>query len=191
MKIENIKDFIEDFIRSEYKCGYAKWDIDVSNEDYEKYKNKAYGFMHTNSSNPSGRAGVLEDLLTNSEKRSLALIKLKKIIPRILFQLKHYETPTLGDALKRIVTGNDLYACYVSYDLNVGRNPFFSSIFYVSETNQGLKIIYRKLFDDEKGKWYHSHDLEAAQIINSGKLIEVQKYIAPEEATSLADYNAE
>ncbi len=91
--------------------------------------------------------------------------------------------------MKHTVTGDDLYACYVSYPSKGGRELYFSSIFYLSETNEGLKIIYRKSFNSDIGIWYHSHDLEAAQVINPGKLIEVEKYQAPEEATSLAEYN--
>ena len=189
--MQKIKDFIEGFIQSEYKCAYSKWDITVNDEDYEKHKEKAYSFMHTNLSNPFYRAGVLQDLIADPNERSFALIKLKKIMPRTLFQIKHYQNPILGDALKRIITGNDLYACYVSYPSKGGREFYFSSIFYVAETNQGLKIIYEKSFNSETGVWYHPVDMDVTTVIDEGKLVEVEKYQAPEEATSLADYNME
>jgi hypothetical protein len=189
MKIEDIKKFIGDFIESEYKCEYAKWDITVSNEEYRSYENKAYSFMHTNRSNEFDRAGVLEDLLADKEEELFALKKLKKIIPRTLFQIKHYQEPILGDALKRIVTGNDLFACYVSYPSNGGRDLYFSSIFYVAETNEGWKIIYRKSFNSDTGIWYHPVDMSQVTVIQEGKLIETEKYTAPVETNSLADYN--
>ncbi|WP_341907493.1 hypothetical protein [Fluviicola taffensis] len=189
--MKNIKEFIINFIEKEYQCEYAKWDIDVSNEEYEVFKDQAYSFMHSRSSNPFGRARVLEGLLKDSKKRALAIIKLKKITPRTLFQIKHYQNPILGDALKRIVTGDYLYGCYVSYPSRGGRELYFSSIFYVAETNEGLKIIYEKSFNSDTGIWYHPVDISVGTVMDEGKLIAVEKYQAPVEATSLADYNKE
>lgn len=97
----------------------------------------------------------------------------------------------MGDALKRIVTGKDIYGCYVSYPYKGGRDLYFSSIFYVAETNEGLKIIYKKSFNSDAGTWYHPVDLDTVTVIDEGQLIAVEKYLAPEEATSLEDYNKE
>lgn len=108
-----------------------------------------------------------------------------------LFQIKHYKNPVLGDALKRIVTGTNLYACYVSYPSKGGRDLYFSSIFYVAETNEEQKIMYEKSFNSDTGIWYHPVDLDTVTVIDEGKLIATEKYQAPEEATSLVDYNKE
>ena len=189
--MEDIKNFIVEFIQQEKTCNIAKWNINVSNNKYNKLKNSTYGFMHSYMSNPFGRAGVLEDLLEDVEEQKFALKKIKKITPRTLFQIKHYKDFTLGDSLKRIVTSKDLFACYVSYEQKTGYPIEYSKIFYVSETDEGLKIIYAKNYNtSEKHDWSHSHDLKVLQVLKEGTLLAVEKYQAPEEATSLADYNA-
>jgi hypothetical protein len=188
MELKNIKEFIEQFIKSEYEFNFAEYNMEVSDAECEEIAKKVNALIYDSKYE---RATSIEERKGNEQWEQRYKKKLEKIIPRALFQIKHYQNSILGDALKRVVTGNDLYACYVGYHLNVERDLFFSSIFYVSETNEGLKIIYSKMFNDEKGIWYHSHDLEAAQVLNPGKLIEVEKYLSPVETTSLADYNAE
>ena len=184
--MEKIKQFIEQFIQAEYNFSYAEYSMEISDEECQQIADRANAFLY----HPQyERATSIEERKGNEQWEQRYKAKLQKIIPRTFFQIKHYENPFLGDGLKRIVTGTDLYACYVGYNLNVERPLFFSSIFYVAQTNEGLKIIYQKLFDDEKGTWKHSHDLKAAQVLDAGKLIAVEKYQAPEEETSLADYN--
>lgn len=67
----------------------------------------------------------------------------------------------------------------------------YSTVFYVAQTNEGLKIIYKIRYESDVPEWRHSHDLKINQVKKPGKLIAVEKYQAPEEANSLADYNAE
>ncbi len=186
--MEKIKQFIEQFIQAEYDFSYAEYSMEITDEECQQIADKANAFHYYSKYE---RVTPIEERKGNEQWEQRYKMKLQKIIPRTLFQIKHYENPVLGDGLKRIVTGTDIYACYVGYSLNVERPLFFSSIFYAAETNEGLKIIYDKSFNSDTGVWYHPVDLDTVTVINEGKLIEVEKYQAPEEATSLADYNKE
>lgn len=189
--MENIKTFIAQFIQAEYDCKRTEYIGSVSDDEYHSFQAKLFSFFHSRDSIHSEERGIAEENLNYFSEEDLKKFEKNSTdaIPRTLFQIKHYENPVLGDALKRIVTGNDLYACYVSYPSQGGRDLYFSSIFYVTETNEGQKIIYDKSFNSDTGSWYHPVDMDTVTVIDEGHLIAVEKYQAPEEATSLADYN--
>lgn len=187
--INGIEKFTRNFIQEEFKFTTMKYDISVNDIECQSQAKIINDFFHTNNSANYKRTGRE---FRDESKKEFALINKKRAIPRTLFQIKHYQNPILGDALKRIVTGNDLYACYVSYPSKGDRELYFSSIFYISETNEGLKIIYEKSFDSNKGVWYHPVvDMDVTTVLDEGELIEIEKYQASEEATSLVDYNKE
>ncbi len=190
--MENIKQFIEQFIQDEYNCKKAKTDITVADEEYKILQEKAYSHYHTVIPNPFGR-GMSQEELLNEEPIYQELYKrnVEDAIPRTLFQIKQYEKPKLGEGLSRWLTTDKLYACYTSYTEKSDDPIDYSTLFYVSETNEGLKIIYFIRYNSDEQEWRHSHDLKINQVKNAGKLIAVEKYQAPEEATSLADYNKE
>ena len=170
--METIKQFIEQFIQAEYNFSYAEYSMEISDEECQQVADRANAYLY----HPQyERVTPIEERKGNEQWEQRYKTKLQKIIPRTLFQIKHYENPVLGDALKRIVTGNDLYACYVSYPSKGGRDLYFSSIFYVAETNEGQKIIYEKSFDSDKGIWYHPVDLDTVTVIDEGQLITVEK----------------
>ena len=186
--MDNIKEFLLNFIKKEYQFTKCRYDINVTDQDCENIANKLNkSFIEENSSNYRriGRE------FKNESKKQFSIENLERAIPRTLFQIKHYKDFTLGDSLKRIVTSKDLFACYVSYEQKTGYPIGYSTIFYVSETDEGLKIIYAKNYNTSvKHGWSHSHDLKVLQVLKDGTLLAVEKYEAPEEATSLADYNA-
>lgn len=190
--MDKVKEFIKGFIESEYDCNRNEYIASVTDVEFNLLKDKAIKFYHSRDSGDLFNRGIEEENLQYFTAEQIKSFEKNSIdaIPRTLFMIKHYQDPVLGDALKRIVTGNDLYACYVSYPSKGGRDLYFSSIFYVSETDEGLKIIYEKSFNSDTGIWYHPVDLSVATVIDEGQLIEVQKYTEPVEATSLADYNA-
>jgi len=190
--MKNIKELIERFIVAEHKCNKGEYNFNLSDKDYELLRKEASSFFHNDVDKHFWR-GVEEDEFNDideDEKKEYEENTLSAI-PRTLFQIKQYNNFELGDSLKRIVTGKDLYACYVSYPSKGGRALYFSSIFYVSETNEGMKIIYEKSFNSDTGKWYHPVDMDVVTVISEGQLVALEKYQAPEEETSLTDYNAE
>ena len=148
--METIKQFIEQFIQAEYNFSYAEYSMEISDEECQQVADRANAYLY----HPQyERVTPIEERKGNEQWEQRYKAKLQKIIPRTLFQIMQYENPVLGDALKRIVTGKDLYACYVSYPSKGGRDLYFSSIFYVAETNEGQKIIYEKSFNSDTGVW--------------------------------------
>lgn len=191
--MEDIKQFITQFIQAEYDCNQNEYISTVTDNEFNLLQAKLVSFFHSRDSIHSEKRGIAEENLQYFSEEELKQFEKNSTdaIPRTLFQIKHYENPILGDALQRIVTEKDLYACYVSYPLKGGRDLYFSSILYVAETNEGQKIIYRKSFDSDTGIWYHPVDMATVTVIDEGKLLEVEKCKAPEETTSLEDYNKE
>ncbi|NQY30129.1 MAG: hypothetical protein HRT69_11745 [Flavobacteriaceae bacterium] len=187
--MKEIKEFIKEFIQKEYLFNHAEYDMMVEDDECDEKANIVNNYFHEYNSPNYNRVTSIIERRGNEKWENRYAKKMNKIIPRTLFQIKQYHSFELGDALQRIVTGKDLYACYVSYPSKGGRALYFSSIFYVSETNEGMKIIYEKSFDSDAGKWYHPVDVDVVTVISEGNLVAVEKYQTPEEETSLADYN--
>ncbi|NQY30130.1 MAG: hypothetical protein HRT69_11750 [Flavobacteriaceae bacterium] len=190
--MKNIKEFIAKFIVAEHNCNKGEYNFSLSDKDYEFLRIEASSFFHNYVDQHFWR-GIEENEFNDideDEKKEYEENTLSAI-PRTLFQIKQYSNFELGDSLKRIVTGKDLYACYVSYEVNNGMPLDYSDIFYVADTDEGLKIIYNIRYGVKNREWRHSHDLEVLQVLSTGNLVAVEKHQAPEEVTSLTDYNAE
>ena len=190
--MKRVKKFIENFIFSEYKCKKGEYNFSLSDDSYEVLRINASSFFH-NYFDENFWRGVEEDELENmdDEEKKEYEENNSYIIPRTLFQIKEYKDFKLGDSLQRIVTGKSLYVCYVSYEVDNKMPLDYCNKFYIAETNEGLKIIYKKTYGVKNREWRHSHDLEVLQVIEEGALVSQEKYQAPEESTSLADYNRE
>lgn len=184
--MEEIKRFIDDYIRIENKCLKAKWDIEKTDEEVSELDRKMQLYFHSKTAkNNLERTGYEfgddEDIL-------FAKVKFEKIISRTFFQIKKYKNPKAGEGLKQCLVTDELFACYTSYTENTGRELGYNKLFYLAQTDEGLKIIYDLTYGVKEGEWRHSHDLKINQIKNPGKLIAVEKYQAPEESYSLLDY---
>jgi len=189
--MKEIKEFIEKYIEEEFKANKGKYDVQITDLRYEELEKNAYLFYHTLNPNPFGRGGSIDNIIGDETWVNRYVKKYEKIIPRTLLQIKQYKNSKLGEGLPRWLVNDEIFACYTSYTENTGRQLGYNKLFYVAETNEGLKIIYDLTFNVKKPEWRHSHDLKINQVKNPGKLIAVEKYQAPEEANSLADYNAE
>ncbi|HPI87391.1 MAG TPA: hypothetical protein PLR01_13535 [Bacteroidales bacterium] len=112
------------------------------------------------------------------------------LLKRKLFQIKHYKNPIAGKELSSHIDIKDMYRCYLGPNQQTtSPDSRFSRAFFVSDTSEGLKIIYYERFT--LGKWEQPHDYEPMLIKDFGTLVEVKKIQAPEEPQSLKDYNKE
>ncbi|WP_300492255.1 hypothetical protein [Flavobacterium sp.] len=190
--MEEIKKFIENFIEDEYTCNKTNYDFSVSDEEYEKMRLKVEDYFHTVNVDEYWRGLEEEDVQELDIKmKDLYFQNVERAIPRTLFQIKQYKNPKVGEGLVRWLVDDELFACYTSYTENNGLPLDYVALFYVAQTNVGFKIVYRMRYESDAPRWGHSHDLKINQITHPGKRIAVEKYLAPEEANSLADYNAE
>lgn len=189
--MEEIKSFIENYIKAEFTANRGKYDIQISDLQYNELEREAYSFYHSINPDPFGRGGSIDNIIGDETWINRYAKKYEKIIPRTLFQIRQYKNPKVGDGLARWLVNDKLFACYTSYTENNGLPLDYSTVFYVAQTNEELKIIYKIRYESDVPKWPHSHDLKINQVKNPGKLVAVEKYQAPEEPNSLADYNEE
>jgi len=189
--MKHIKKFILTFTKAEYNFNSAQYDMTISDSECIPIAKKASSFFSSfiSMSDRYERANSIENRKNDSKWIERYAKKKQRILSRTLFQIKHYKNPKLGENLQKIVVDDNLYACYVSYTQKSEDPIDYNKIFYVAETNEGIKIIYDITYGVRDKKWRHSHDLEVLQVIDAGELIAVEKYQAPEEESSLADYN--
>ncbi len=168
--MEDIKNFIESFIKDEYACNKANYDFSISDEEYENMRLKLEDHFHTVNIDEYWRALEEEDVLELTiEMKDLYFQNVERAIPRTLFQIKHYKNPEVGEGLQKWLVNDELFACYTSYTEDTGRELGYNKLFYVAETNEGMKIIYDLTFGVKEPEWHHSHDLKINQVKKSGQ----------------------
>ncbi len=187
--MEKLKEFIKDFIVTEYQCNLGKYDIRINDVDFKILKDKVSSFFIESIPNSYNRADILKKA-ENPMYSQMYSQNLSNTRSRILFRIKELENTSLGDELKRIVRGDRVYRADMSYH---EETPIefrsFGNAYYIGETEKGLKIIYLKRFDIKNGVWEHQHDWKPSQVLEDGNLIEVEKLQAPIEPNSLKEYN--
>ncbi|UUC45128.1 hypothetical protein [Flavobacterium cerinum] len=189
--MEEIKNFITAFIQDEFTCNKANYDFSISDEEYEKMRLKVTAYFHTVNADEYWRGLEGEDVQElDHTMKEVYFQNVKSAIPRSLFQIKQYKNPKVGEGLARWLTSDALFACYTSYTETNDLPLDYSTVFYVASTNEGFKIIYKIRYESDVPEWRHSHNLKINQVANPGKFIAVEKYQAPQEVNSLADYNA-
>lgn len=186
--MNEIKNFIESFIENEFTFNTYRYAINIADLPCQEQAEKLDSFFHSVNVLKHGRTGRE---FQNDVKKQFAIDNYKRQTPRTLFQIKQYKNPEVGEGLARWLVDDELFACYTSYTENNGSPLDYSTVFYVAQTNEGLKIIYKIRYESDEAEWRHSHDLKINQVVNPGKLIAVEKYQVPEEANSLADYLVE
>ncbi|WP_196887659.1 hypothetical protein [Aureivirga sp. CE67] len=204
----NILKFIDKYLCSENELLLDSYDYNVSEEQFEIKENIIYENFHHSILGNSLFCRQIDDE-DDAYEVELSSKSREKIIKRTLFQIKHYQDPKMGDLLERHCKGSwldkefkndpdvttnfidskNIWACYVSHSEDFDKPLSYSRIYYVANTEKGLKIIDYNRF--VQGKWEHQADTDVMDIINPGTLISVEKYQAPEEEMSLMDYNAE
>ncbi len=182
--MEEIIEFTESFIDAEYQALVARY----TNRDdavllekkiiLEEYLSSDVKInLQRGSNTPDSWFEVGQRNLDNG-----------KLIPRKLFQIKEYFHPTWG-TMYRIYTSNPNWSApgRLSYRAN----------FFVSLVDDSLKIISyytpllpfmgggRNSFKENGLVW----EWESGIMIDElGKLVDVRKFLAPEQADALADY---
>ncbi len=111
----------------------------------------------------------------------------QSLTPRILFQIKEYEHPSLGK----------LYRCYVGQNFRARNNNQAHYILnlYVAQKDGGLKIVSKYHIDRNKttldtglDSWSYRDGIELETL---GNLLEVRKFREPTPPEQLAEYLAE
>jgi len=204
--VEQILEFMNNFIETEYFLSSARYDVSITTEDQDSMcyaKMKQFCHSVENQLISSYLRGK-NDL---TEKSLVKYRKAERVQKRLLFQIKKFQNPTYGDVYKRIVQDEFIYLCYAGHDqknIRTEKPTGYDRLFVVADTKQlvmnsdadlshtmepvGLKII--KTIVMSEGKEFTGRgEMEQFRITDYGKLVDVMKIQAPEEEESLADYN--
>ncbi|QJD85688.1 hypothetical protein [Cohnella herbarum] len=180
--MKTVVDFFNEFLEAEYHSTVSIFTKEMSDEESKELTDKTKSFLHSIVKYQHERSGAEfdEDMVEFSE------INKNNVIKRHIFLVKEYQNATYGEALSRVIIGNKLYGFYCSYNMKTRKEIGYSQIFFVTDTDEGFKIVYLKRFLD--GKWALMHGYEPMQITNTGHVVEVCKVQAPVDAVSLARY---
>lgn len=118
---------------------------------------------------------------------------LDKVQPRVLFQIKHYHHPKLGD----------LYRCYLTSNVRSSKKTNYFANLYVAAQHGTLQIVAQYLICldcDGTGKvagqrcpectgkgWDYFYGV---QVTHPGELVDVRKLHKPDNPQQQADYDA-
>lgn len=186
--MDEVIKYIEEFVKSEYETNDARYDVSVDDLSYLQIAEKTESFFHSTAAKKYARTGrefSSEMHILSSERNR------ERHVVRTIFQIKSYEGSIFGSILKKHVTGNLVYSADVSYDQRSRRPLYYANRYYMADTDEGLKIIYFKVYEIEPPVWVDAHDFEPKKVLKDGILKEVVKINPPEFEPCLKDYLSE
>jgi hypothetical protein len=190
--MENVRTYIQNFAAFEFACNLAKYDLSVDDETYQTLRDNAQFFFHRTVPSLYGRGGTVQRLQQNIEEKPARAALYQKNISqtckRTVFQIRHYKSPQVGDILREKMKTDELWGCLCSYHIDNGQDIDISRMYFVAETDEGLKIVYDWGFEQDKHTWRQTHDHLPSRIEHAGKLLEVLNLQPPVEPTSLQEY---
>ncbi|MDQ2807417.1 MAG: hypothetical protein M3Z04_10985 [Chloroflexota bacterium] len=186
--MDQVVEFMRDFIKAEHATQLVLYT--ESDETVLLAKLDQLEAFYAPGVEPSVKAPVARDAAYFEQaKKSLATVQ-----PRVLFQIKHYKHPKMGD----------LYRCYLSENIRAGDKASYFANLYVADRKGQLQIVSQYLIcldcdgtgridgkrcPECKGKgWDYFYGV---RIANPGELIEVRKLHKPDNPQQLAEYEAE
>lgn len=184
--MKSVFELVNSFLEAELKANQSKWNLDLPDEDVKEISEACQEYCHSILGKiTNGRA---ENMFDDDDVRNFAPTKLSRAQKRPLYQIRKYENPKFGDVIKRVLKENVIYLCYTGNDEAVKKGKSkYRRVFVVAETDEGLKIVsYFRWSDSELEQ---RSDYTPTHINKLNNVVGVEKYIAPEEGTSLADYN--
>jgi hypothetical protein len=186
--MEKIIEFVTDFIQNEYLCNLAKYDIQVTDAEYEIYRNKMQTFFFPGMPDMYARGMTVQQLNEDEEWKNIYRQNLKSVIPRSLFQIRHYHSPNLGANYRARLKGKDLFGALIGDVENLARPTYVSREAFVSLDDEMPRIIYHKSFSSKSGTWRHSHDHAPTRVEDPGAIVEIRNLMPPEDENSLREY---
>ncbi len=186
--ITKIEQFITAFSAAEYEANINAYNSDIDIDTHiEKYRKVASSFWGMNGEIISHKVEALKSIKEVTEEM---LTKRKNnFFRRELFQIIVYENPVLGEKLiEKFPNVKKIYRCFLS-DCSITAMPklSYTRAFSAIEYENSFKFIYRERFID--GEWEAPHDYKPEQILDFGKIIQVESYLEPQEENSLKLYN--
>lgn len=179
--IEAATGFIKAFIKEEYEALVSQY-TERNSEIFQGKLEKLKKFYAPGILPDVNRSPFTSERWFEEGKKTVESV----LAPRVLFQVKEYEHPTLGK----------IYRCYVSNTTTARNNQhsYFAN-FYLTDRKDGLKIVAKYHIDREITNldgglegWNNRGGIELETL---GKLNEVRKFQEPSDPKHLAEYQAE
>ncbi len=183
--MNDIAKYIEEFVKKEYEINLARYNQKIDDSTYEEMAKVLENFFHSATVKKyrrTGREFSSEMHILSSQRNS------ERHVVRTVFQVKSYKDFLLGSSLSENVIGDLMYTADTSYDQQSKRPLYYANKYYLAETNEGLKIVYYKVYEIDPPIWVDSHDFEPEKVLRDGTLIDVFKISPPEYEPSLKDY---
>lgn len=178
--IEAVTSFITEFINQEHEAHVAYY----AERDYQTFVQKRDRF------NAFFGPGLHVNMYRDQNESEVWFTKgaqsIDVIVPRVLFLIRRYTTPQLGD----------LYRCYTNYFKRYDPEADYFTNFFVAETEAGLKIVAQYTLDSsgeaedlcDRGLcWQWKGGVKITEL---GELVEERKFRAPDDDTHRAEYES-
>jgi hypothetical protein len=194
-KLEEVKEFILEFIELEYQFGINFYDSSVSDEDWQNLVSK---LENTYGQNFGYHAIINTTRSVTSMTDENLRIKKKNLKKRRLFLIRKYENPIFGKGIIN-TDSNVLFSCFLGSNTDMGAEVYPNNV-SVGIVKGELKIISERKLNSEKRRseeiieWIYNKRsneyLEDITIKKDGKIIETLRVFEPEHPTWMADYNS-
>lgn len=184
--MEEVKKVLRALLQKEYELLMAYLNPALSEEEYQALF-RAYAAYFHNSLEAYLQPYQVRDegLLAYPDDLELYRNNFQK---RIVFQIAHYSSPTLGKELATSVDTKELYVADLNNNQISGRPTLsYNDSYTLAKVGESFQVIYREMF--MTGKWEKPHAHEPAWVLDYGQLEGVEKMIAPVEDQSLEWYH--
>ncbi len=179
-------DFIKEFVASEFITNVSRYSENIEDEAYQKQAKETERYFHSILLKRYPRTGLE---FANSAKKEIAKLKIEKQLTRTIFQIKEFEQFQLGDRLQEIVDKEtNIFTVDTSYTQKSKAPLSYSNKYYLASTNEGLKIIYEKIYILREEQWIPGHDHIPTTVLNDGIVVNVQKVTSPLYEPNVKDY---
>lgn len=186
--MDKVFHFIQEFVQKDYACNKDRYNFQSNEVEYGQYVIEARAFFHDILPNPYNRWGIKAKNLGDPSWVAQYEKDFENSIQRTPFQIRHYQSPQVGEVLREKMITNELWGCLCSYHMVTGSELDIDCMYFVAETPQGLKIVYDWAFDSKKTSWRQTHDFLPTRVEHAGTLVEVLNLQPPIELASLGEY---
>ncbi len=190
--MEDIKNFVNQFVELEYQVGLGRFDAAISDEQWkemlqnlENNYSKRFNYYAIGILSHRSKDYMTSEMLDKQRK------SLKK---RRLFLIRKYENPIFGKGIHDADT-SVMWSCFLGANTEMGLEVYAFNL-SVGLVDGELKVLSERILNPEKGideiefvyQKQYNICLEDIVIKKDGKLLETMRVVEPEHPTWLEDY---
>jgi hypothetical protein len=170
----NAKEFIEKVIDDEYKLDFSA--RDMRKTPFVEYERNRLTFMTSFSFPTVTHSKRTEDTSSRDPEMIERIIQsAEQSQKRLLFKLEKYSNKKWGE----------IYAAFTSINAKTDLKNYYQ-IWYIKQDESHWKVFSVYTRDHIDGGWEYAN---GEKLNNPGKLLETQKFVAPDDPADLEDWN--